>query len=336
MGSKPNGHLLSTRVVSYQDSLIRVTAFGGVTAGIFISFFILLYWALDVSPIIILLNVIALLIDLTGLALVSHFHIHKPAAHLITLATYFSLFGTALFIGGIDSSSIVWMAFVPIAATNMAGTRDAIPWGVISLGSIVGVYTGYTLGVGVAGSGDASARRLAQVATAWGEGEESVVCGTGQRLPAPSAAIVNAFNIHCLEFDCVHEGAVVHPMATLLGAVIAHVARLGAVSGKDLLTAIALGVVAVAARVAVLASTGPYGQGESGRDRLEPGLEVRREARRPTANRFRRRVRDIARSRRAAESVHREEPVPRAGTAVRIRVGGPARERHDGAPVRAP
>jgi diguanylate cyclase (GGDEF)-like protein len=80
------------------------------------------------------------LISLLGLALVRRFHIHKPAAHLITFATYFSVLGTALLTGGIDSSSIVWMAFVPIAATIMAGTRDAIPWSLVSLGSVIGIY----------------------------------------------------------------------------------------------------------------------------------------------------------------------------------------------------
>jgi diguanylate cyclase (GGDEF)-like protein len=137
---KPNKSLDGSREVSYRESLIRVTSFGGVTAAIFISFFILLFWALDFPRNIILINVAALLIDLIGLMLVSRFHIHKPAAHLITFATYFSLLGTALLTGGIDSSSIVWMAFIPIAATIMAGNRDAIPWGVISLISIVGIY----------------------------------------------------------------------------------------------------------------------------------------------------------------------------------------------------
>ncbi|MBI4242246.1 MAG: MmgE/PrpD family protein, partial [Candidatus Rokubacteria bacterium] len=48
--------------------------------------------------------------------------------------------------------------------------------------------------------------------------------------------------IHCLEFDCVHEGAVVHPMATLLASLFAHAERRSGVSGKDFLTAVALGV----------------------------------------------------------------------------------------------
>jgi diguanylate cyclase (GGDEF)-like protein len=137
---KPSTSLDGSGKVSYRESLIRVTGFGGVTAAIFISFYVVLFWALDFPRSIILVNAAALLIDLIGLMLVSRFHVHKPAAHLITFATYFSLLGTAVFTEGIDSSSIVWMAFIPIAATIMAGTRDAIPWGVISLSSIVGIY----------------------------------------------------------------------------------------------------------------------------------------------------------------------------------------------------
>lgn len=99
-----------------------------------------------------------------------------------------------------------------------------------------------TLGVAIAGSGEPNARRLAETAAAWGRADEATVLGTGQRLPAASAAIVNAYQIHGLEFDCVHEGAVVHPMATLLSALLAQVERRRGVPGRDLLTAVAVGV----------------------------------------------------------------------------------------------
>ncbi len=67
---------------------------------------------------------------------------------------------------------------------------------------------------------------------------------TGERMPAQSAAIVNANQIHCLEFDCVHEGAVLHPMATILSAVFA--GRTGkdrcvTISGRDLVHRACLG-----------------------------------------------------------------------------------------------
>ena len=78
-----------------------------------------------------------------------------------------------------------------------------------------------TLGVGIAGSGDAWAPRIAATATGWGSGTEATVLGTPTRLPPLSAAVVNGYQIHGLEFDCVHEGAVVHPMATVMAALLA-------------------------------------------------------------------------------------------------------------------
>ena len=71
--------------------------------------------------------------------------------------------------------------------------------------------------------------------------------GSGQRLPAQGAAFVNAFQIHCLEYDSVHEGAVVHAMATLLSAVAAQAERRGGVTGRDLIAAVAAGVDVAAA-----------------------------------------------------------------------------------------
>jgi 2-methylcitrate dehydratase PrpD len=99
-----------------------------------------------------------------------------------------------------------------------------------------------TIGVGIAGSGDAWASRLGECVGAWGAGREAVVWGTGARLPAQLAALVNGYQVHCLEFDCLHDAAVVHPMATLLPALAAHAERRGPVSGKDFVTAVATGV----------------------------------------------------------------------------------------------
>jgi 2-methylcitrate dehydratase PrpD len=99
-----------------------------------------------------------------------------------------------------------------------------------------------TLGVAIAGSGDPYAARLADAVAGWGAGTEATVLGTGRRLPAQGAAFVNAFQIHGLEFDCLHEPAVVHPMATVLGALLAQVERRGGASGADLLVAAAVGV----------------------------------------------------------------------------------------------
>ena len=75
-----------------------------------------------------------------------------------------------------------------------------------------------------------------------GRGGDARVWVCGAALPAPAAAVCNGYQIHNSEFDCVHEAAVVHPMAVLLSAATAHAERARGVSGRDFLTAIALGV----------------------------------------------------------------------------------------------
>lgn len=99
-----------------------------------------------------------------------------------------------------------------------------------------------TIGVALAGSAEPWTANLAMCAATWGSSGESAVWGTGQRLPAPNAALVNAYQVHCLEFDCLHEGAVVHPMATVLPALFAHAERRGGVRGRDIVGAAALGI----------------------------------------------------------------------------------------------
>ncbi|MEM9168847.1 MAG: MmgE/PrpD family protein [Pseudomonadota bacterium] len=114
-----------------------------------------------------------------------------------------------------------------------------------------------TLGVGVAGSVAPYAEDVLSTALRWGragDAEPSArVFGRAHRLPPTSAAFVNAFQIHCQEFDCVHEPAVVHPMASVFAALAAEVdAQGGAVSGREL-TAATVVAVDVAAALGVAA-----------------------------------------------------------------------------------
>lgn len=103
-----------------------------------------------------------------------------------------------------------------------------------------------TIGVAIAGSSGANVATIRDLAANWGAGEEAREWLGGQRMSAGSAAIVNAYLIHCLEFDCVHEGAVVHPMATLLSALFAWSERAALrdapISGARFLAAMAVGV----------------------------------------------------------------------------------------------
>ena len=80
-----------------------------------------------------------------------------------------------------------------------------------------------SIGVGVNGSaGPYVAELLAMYLAQEGNGPAGVF-GSSTRLSAPSAAFMNAYQIHNSEYDCVHEAAVVHPMAVLLGALSAEI-----------------------------------------------------------------------------------------------------------------
>ena len=112
-------------------------------------------------------------------------------------------------------------------------------------------FTYDTLAVGAAGAGSPLAEPVLSVARRWGQGDGAMVLGTGERLPPASAAFVNGFLIHCQEYDCVHEAAVVHPMATVLAALLAE-AEARPVPGTDFLAGI-VAAVDVAAGLGVAA-----------------------------------------------------------------------------------
>ncbi len=99
-----------------------------------------------------------------------------------------------------------------------------------------------TLGVTLAGSRAPFAANVRGAAQRWGAGEEASVLGGALRLPAPAAAFVNGYQAHCQEYDCIHEPAVVHPLASIQSAAFATAERRGGVSGQQFVAALAVGV----------------------------------------------------------------------------------------------
>lgn len=99
-----------------------------------------------------------------------------------------------------------------------------------------------TLVVGAAGATAPGADGVWRAALSWGMGDAARPIGGGHRLPAASAAFVSAFRIHCLEWDAVHEPAVVHALSVVAAAVAAAADRKGGCDPDDLLTAVAVGV----------------------------------------------------------------------------------------------
>ena len=99
-----------------------------------------------------------------------------------------------------------------------------------------------TLAVGAAGSTAPGADGVLAAARGWGEGREARLIGSSDRFPAPSAAFVNGFRIHCLEWDAVHEPAVVHALSVVTAALGASIDRRGGCAPDDALVALAIGV----------------------------------------------------------------------------------------------
>jgi aconitate decarboxylase len=97
-----------------------------------------------------------------------------------------------------------------------------------------------TLAVGIAGA--KALWRVEILDMASGGPEETIVWGGGGRLPLGNAAMVNAFQVHSQEFDAVHEGAVVHPLAAVLACTLGWAEKHGGISGNRLIRAVIAGV----------------------------------------------------------------------------------------------
>lgn len=98
-----------------------------------------------------------------------------------------------------------------------------------------------TLAVGAAGAVSPEAQALLPAVLVWGDGNEAGLL-SGGTAPAPSAAFLDGFAIHCLEWDAVHEGAVVHALSVVTAALLAASDRMGGSEPDGFLTALAVGV----------------------------------------------------------------------------------------------
>jgi len=120
---------------------------------------------------------------------------------------------------------------------------DALPPSAVQAAT---VFITDSIGVGLAGSRHARLGQVTAAAAAWGQGDAARDWASGRHWPAATAAMLNAYQIHNQEFDCVHERAVVHPLATILPALVAQAEGQSAagrpVSGSALIEALVLAV----------------------------------------------------------------------------------------------
>jgi 2-methylcitrate dehydratase PrpD len=99
-----------------------------------------------------------------------------------------------------------------------------------------------TLAVGVAGRLTPWRGEIVDMLAGIGGAPEATVFGGGEQLPLTHTAMINAYQIHGQEFDCVHERAVVHPVTAALPVLLGWAEREGGVSGAQLIRAVAVAV----------------------------------------------------------------------------------------------
>jgi 2-methylcitrate dehydratase PrpD len=97
------------------------------------------------------------------------------------------------------------------------------------------------LGVALGGSAKPGVRELLELIIEWGGKEESTILCYGSKVPAPNAAQVNATMSHALDYDDTGSGPT-HPSVAIVPTCLALAERQGGLNGKELITAVALGV----------------------------------------------------------------------------------------------
>jgi 2-methylcitrate dehydratase PrpD len=96
-------------------------------------------------------------------------------------------------------------------------------------------------GVALAGAMKAGAKEVRELAIDMGGAPQSSIIGAGVKVPAPNAAQANATMTHSLDFDDVHEAAIMHPGVISIPAALAAGELVGGLSGRDFITVVALG-----------------------------------------------------------------------------------------------
>jgi len=98
-----------------------------------------------------------------------------------------------------------------------------------------------TLGCALAGSSSPGSREMVELLKEWAGIQESTVWLFGERLPCVHAALLNGSMAHARDFDDTYDLGLVHVGASTVPAAFAVAERKGRVSGKDMVTACALG-----------------------------------------------------------------------------------------------
>ena len=99
-----------------------------------------------------------------------------------------------------------------------------------------------TLGAALAARTAEGCAELHELVVRWGGARDAGLIGFPERVPAHHAALLNATLARALELDDVHELGLTHSTATMVPVALAVADRCGRTSGREFLTAVALGI----------------------------------------------------------------------------------------------
>ena len=99
-----------------------------------------------------------------------------------------------------------------------------------------------TLGTALAGSCAPGCKELMRTVLETYQSAQASILVYGHKVPCPEAALVNGTFAHALDLDDTHDGAVLHAGVSVIPASLAIAEHKGGVSGKDFITAVALGI----------------------------------------------------------------------------------------------
>jgi len=99
-----------------------------------------------------------------------------------------------------------------------------------------------SLGVAIAGSSAPGCKEVVDLVKELGGKPEATILIYGGKVPSPSAAMANSMMMHALDFDDTLDESALHAHVSVLPAALATAESVGKVSGKDLITAVTLGV----------------------------------------------------------------------------------------------
>lgn len=121
------------------------------------------------------------------------------------------------------------------------------------------ILDGIGVSLGASGLGE-GCRAFIDLASAQGGNEQCTIFGESRRVPVEAAALVNGALAHALDYEDSHDGALIHPNAPTVPAALAVAEAFGPVTGRQLITAVAVGCdVAVRLALATKVSIADFG-----------------------------------------------------------------------------